>query len=187
MSHDPSQQPQPAAPPPPAPQGAYPPPPAPQGAYPPAPGYAQQPAYGQQPGYPPVPYAYAAPLPKGLEGRELADWGVRCGARLLDTLFVILTLFIGAIVNWFLMAREGERNGMSLGKQVCNLRVVKEDGTPMTAGDAIVRQFVVKTLLFYVVGGFFFFPWVADFLWPLGDDRNQALHDKMVSTYVVRA
>jgi uncharacterized RDD family membrane protein YckC len=176
MTHDPSQQPQPQppAPPPPAPEG-------PQGAPmppPPAPG-----------GYAPPPYApaYGTPVPAVLQGRELAGWGIRLGAEIIDGLFTIFTLLIGGIVNWFLMGREGERNGQTLGKQLCNIRVIKEDGTPVSTGFAILRDFVVKGLLFGWVGGFFLIPWLLNYLWPLWDEKNQALHDKMVSSYVVRA
>jgi uncharacterized RDD family membrane protein YckC len=170
MSHDPSQQPQPQAPPPPpSPQGAPPPPP-PQGGYAPAP-YAGAPAYG-------------AAMPPVLQGRELSGWGIRFGAALIDGLFGIT--IIGAIINWFLMGREGERNGMTLGKQVCNIRVIKEDGTQMTTGFAVLRELVVKGLLIGFVGGFFFaIPTLINYLWPLWDDKNQALHDKVASTYVV--
>jgi len=185
MSDDPTQQPQPSAPPPPppGPQGApVPPPPGPQGS-----------PYGQpQGGYAPAPYAgapaygYGAPLPAVLQGRQLAGWGIRFGAWLIDTIFTIVTLLIGAIVNWFLQAREGERNGQTLGKQLCNIRVIKEDGTPVTFGFGFLRQFVVKGLLFGFIGAWFFFPWLLNYLWPLWDDKNQALHDKMVSSYVVQ-
>jgi uncharacterized RDD family membrane protein YckC len=175
MSYDPSQQPQ-AAPDPSAPQGAPVPPPPPPGGYAQAP-YAPAPAYGYG----------APPLPAVLQGRELSGWWLRVAASLLDGLFIVFTLLIGYIVNFFLMGREGEKNGMTLGKQVCGIRVAKEDGTPVTAGFAVLREFVVRGLLFGVVGSFFFgLPGLLDVLWPLWDDKNQCLHDKMVSTYVLK-
>jgi uncharacterized RDD family membrane protein YckC len=142
-------------------------------------------------GYAPAPYAgaspYSAPLPAVLQGRELSGWWLRVAADLLDGLFTIVTLFIGFIVNFFLMGREGERNGQTLGKQICGIRVIKEDGTPVTAGFAVLRDFVVKGLLFGTVGSFFFgIPGLLNVLWPLWDDRNQALHDKMLSSFVVK-
>ena len=33
---------------------------------------------------------------------------------------------------------------------------------------------------------FFFIPWLLNYLWPLWDKKNQALHDKIVSSYVVQ-
>src|SRR5205085_8962000 len=95
---------------------------------------------------------------------------------------------IGYFVNWFLMGREGEKNGMSLGKQVLKIRVFKEDGTPVSVGFAILRNFVVRGLLFGIVGGFFLgLPGLLDLLWPPWDDRNQTLTDKIVSSYVLKA
>ena len=32
----------------------------------------------------------------------------------------------------------------------------------------------------------FVIPWIIDMLWPLWDDRNQTLHDKVVGTVVLR-
>jgi len=185
MSHDPTQPPQPSAPsPPPGPQGApVPPPPGPPGS-----------PYQQQGGYAPAPYAgapaygYGPQLPAALQGQQLADWWPRVGASLLDGIFITFSIGIVFIVNLFLMGREGEKNGMTLGKQIVGLRVVKEDGTPVTAGFATLREFVVRTLLFGIVGWFFLgIPGLLDVLWPLWDDKNQALHDKMVSSYVVKA
>jgi uncharacterized RDD family membrane protein YckC len=160
--------------PPPAPAGSPLPPPPPPGGYAPAP-YAGAPAYG-----------YGGPgLPAVLQGRELSGWWIRVAAELIDGLFAIT--IIGFIVNFFLMGREGERNGQTLGKQLCNIRVIKEDGTPVTAGFAVLRDFVVKGLLFGTVGSFFLgIPTLLNVLWPLWDERNQALHDKMLSAYVVK-
>ena len=172
---DPNAQQNPSAPPPP-PAGSPPPPPVPPvGGYAPAP-YAGAPAY-----------AYGPAMPPALQGKELADWWPRVGAALLDTLFVIFTLFIGFFVNFFLMARDGEKNGMTIGKQVVGIRLVKEDGQPVTLGFGLLRDFVVEGLLIGFIGGFFFFPPLLDVLWPLWDDKNQTLHDKMVSSYVVKA
>ena len=36
------------------------------------------------------------------------------------------------------------------------------------------------------IGGFFFIPTLLDWLWPLWDDENRALHDMLVSSHVVR-
>jgi uncharacterized RDD family membrane protein YckC len=141
-------------------------------------------------GYAPAPYAgaspYGAPMPAVLQGRELSGWWIRFAAALVDGLFAIT--IIGFFVNFFLMGREGERNGQTLGKQLCNIRVIKEDGSPVTAGYAVLRDFVIMGLLFGTVGSFFFgIPTLLNYLWPLWDDKNQALHDKVASSYVVNA
>jgi uncharacterized RDD family membrane protein YckC len=52
----------------------------------------------------------------------------------------------------------------------------------------MLREVAVKALLggiaATVTGGLSF---LADVLWPLWDERNQTLHDKIVSTYVINA
>jgi uncharacterized RDD family membrane protein YckC len=88
----------------------------------------------------------------------------------------------------FFMQRTGHHNGQTLGKQWVGIRVIRDTGEPFTWGWALLREFVVKTLLFGWVGSFFLsIPTLLDFLWPLWDDQNRALHDMVVSTHVVRA
>jgi len=146
---------------------------------------------------------------------ELATWWSRAGALLLDVLFAILPIIVGAIfaatdsrglqaigvililagVAWayfvyypVFMARPGERNGQSIGKQIAGIRVIRDGGEPMNYGWALLRQFVVIVLLFGVLGSIFFsIPILLDYLWPLWDESNRALHDMIVSTHVVRA
>ena len=56
-----------------------------------------------------------------------------------------------------------------------------------TSATAFLREFVVKSLLFGFVGGFFFsIPTLLDCLWPLWDDSDRCLHDMVVTTHVVR-
>jgi uncharacterized RDD family membrane protein YckC len=146
---------------------------------------------------------------------ELATWWSRAGALLLDFLFAVLPIIVGGIfaatdstalqtigiviviagVVWcyfvyypLFMMRGGERNGQTLGKQIAGIRVVRDSGEPMNYGWALLRQFVVIVLLFGVLGSIFFsIPILLDYLWPLWDESNRALHDMIVSTHVVRA
>ena len=47
---------------------------------------------------------------------------------------------------------------------------------------------MIKYLLFGVVGGFFLaIPTLLDYLWPLWDEQNRALHDMLASSRVVQA
>jgi uncharacterized RDD family membrane protein YckC len=133
-------------------------------------------------------YAFAGP--QVLQGRELAGYGARVGAHIIDTLILILLFF--TIIGWIfipslVMARKGDKNGMTWGKQAVGIRVIRSDGKDYSFGDAFVREFLVKILLFSFIGGFFFLPPWIDLLWPLWDERNQTLHDKMVDSYVVKA
>jgi uncharacterized RDD family membrane protein YckC len=85
-----------------------------------------------------------------------------------------------------LMARGGARNGQTWGKQIVGIRVVRDKGGEMDFGFAFIREAVIKWLLFGIIGGFFFIPPILDWLWPLWDDENRALHDMLASSHVVR-
>jgi uncharacterized RDD family membrane protein YckC len=127
--------------------------------------------------------------PPVLQGREFAGWWQRVGAALLDGIIILVGLIIfGYILQMFMMAREGEKNGMTLGKQALGIKVVREDGAGWTFGTALLREFVIKGLLFGTVGSFFLsIPTLVDYLWPLWDEKKQALHDKLATSYVVKA
>jgi uncharacterized RDD family membrane protein YckC len=78
-------------------------------------------------------------------------------------------------------------NGKTLGRMAMGIRVVRDKGQPMTFGFAMLREVVVKALLFGFVASITFgLAWLADVLWPLWDDENRALHDFVVDTRVVR-
>jgi len=137
-----------------------------------------------------------------------AGWWSRVGGYLIDfiILAVIAVIIAGIVaavaggdafrVVWYVvwivldiaypaltMGRSGEHNGQTLGHQALGIRVIKQDGSPVSAGFGIVRQFLVLGLLM----GICFIVQIVNLLWPLWDERNQALHDKVVSTFVVRA
>ncbi|HZB06296.1 MAG TPA: RDD family protein [Thermoleophilaceae bacterium] len=200
-----------AAPPPPA--GPQAPPPG-----PPAPGPEGPPAYGgpvpaggwqqpiaQQPG-------------PGWAGKPLASWGSRLAAFLIDGLIllipaVLLTVVViaiaagsdtGAIVTGIvgflaflvvaliyapvLMARDGRNNGQTWGKQMMNIRVVRDSGEPMSFGWAALREIGVKGLAVTIASSIIpFIPWFLNYFWPLWDDQNRCLHDMICSTHVVSA
>ena len=171
-------------------------PPVPQGPTPPTP----PPPPPEAPFIPP-----AAPQPGTWQGRQLAGWWQRVAATLFDSLIVgvpiaaiflfgdpALGLLLGLIASFtyypLLMMREGSANGQTLGKQIAGIRAVQESGEPFTYGSALLREFVIKNLLFGTVGGFFLgIPTLLDYLWPLWDDENRALHDMLASSRVVQA
>jgi uncharacterized RDD family membrane protein YckC len=165
---------------------------------------------------PPGGWASPIPTAQGWEGRPLASWGSRVGATLLDILIltvpmavligvivavafssdvgaVALGIFLGLayLVAAFLyapvlMSREGG-NGQTWGKQIVGIRAVRDVGQPFDFGNAFLREFVIKGLLFGTVGGWFLgIPTLLDYLWPLWDDENRCLHDMVAKTHVVR-
>jgi uncharacterized RDD family membrane protein YckC len=65
--------------------------------------------------------------------------------------------------------------------------VVRANGERMTFGWAMLREVAVKSLLFGIAGSVTFgLASLADYLWPLWDDENRALHDFIVNTRVVK-
>jgi uncharacterized RDD family membrane protein YckC len=163
----------------------------------PSPGPAQPPygAYGYSSGAPPT----------------LASFGVRVAAWVLDWLItgaitaVVLvpthavrqTTVNGAtsvsvtaqgyalsalVVIIYGTALIGSRRGQTPGMRALRLRVVDATtGGPITYARALGRALVEYALLVALV-----VPWVIDMLFPLWDPRRQTLHDKALTTVVLR-
>jgi uncharacterized RDD family membrane protein YckC len=83
-----------------------------------------------------------------------------------------------------LMARGGERNGQSIGKRALDVRVVTTAGEPVGLGTCLVREVVVKQFGTLITGGLFL---PVDYLWPLFDDEDRAIHDIVAETRLVPA
>ena len=139
---------------------------------------------------------------------EYSGWWLRVAAALLDGLIIgapvfvvsiilvvafgnspgasLLRLLLGLVVGiaYYVktMAREGLRNGQTLGKQLVGIRVVRDDGSPVGPGIVLRRELLIKGLLGWITVGVF---GLFDCLWPLGDATNRALHDKIVRTHVL--
>ena len=145
---------------------------------------------------------------------ELSGWWRRAGAYVIDSLVIgvpalflsdLFTsdtadtandfaieggaiLFVFAVTAVYFMWTMTAWNGQTVGKRVTDIRVVKENGEPMTAGYAFVRQSLVMGILFgWLALLLLYIPTFLNYLWPLWDEKNQALHDKMVKSRVVLA
>jgi uncharacterized RDD family membrane protein YckC len=98
--------------------------------------------------------------------------------------YLVVALFYAPL----LMAREGRGNGQTWGKQILGIRVVRDSGEPFSFGYAAVREILVKGLGVGIASSIIpFIPFLLDYLWPLWDDENRAVHDIVVSTHVVSA
>jgi uncharacterized RDD family membrane protein YckC len=129
-------------------------------------------------------FAPSAP-PQITAAMPRAGFWIRMGALLLDVLLVgfvmsllhpfgnfhILILAIYGAVMWKL-------RGTTVGGIVFDLHVVRLDGRPVDWETAIVRALGCFLSLFAVFLGF---------IWIAFDDNNQAWHDKIAGTVVVRA
>jgi len=133
-----------------------------------------------------------------------ASWGRRLGAYVLDVLIIAaaallllglgylvggetgaaVAYVLGAIVGpgvyltWF----HGSERGATPGKRAAGIRVQRENGDRLGYGRALARWAI--TIVFAIL---LYIPLLLDYLWPLWDDRNQALHDKVAGSVVVRA
>ena len=129
------------------------------------------------------------------------SWGARAGALILDGLivgvvFALLVAILGAdgwvtVLAWLAalgaytgltMTRNGDRNGQTLGKQAANVRVVRDDGKPITWTTVGLREVGLKGIGWWITFGI---GWLADVLWPLGEGEKRSLHDLIVRTHVV--
>jgi uncharacterized RDD family membrane protein YckC len=97
--------------------------------------------------------------------------------------YVVVAIFYAPV----LMKRPGPHNGQSWGKQAMSIAVVRDSGEEIGLGYGFLREIVIKQLLFGFVGGFFFsIPTIVNYLWPLWDDQNRALHDMLAKSHVVK-
>ena len=135
----------------------------------------------------------------------LASWEARAGAFLVDFALVFVVVLAAvlvaaaagtevvaavplatvAVVYFYApltMMRAGAHNGQTFGKQALGIRVVRESGQPIGFGWGLLRDVLAKGVLSLIA-----LLIILSYLWPLWDERKQALHDKMVSTLVVDA
>jgi uncharacterized RDD family membrane protein YckC len=172
----------------PAPEGA------PAMAYPPADAPVQAAAPAQEsfstPAAEPSP-SFGPPVGAGLASMPHASFIERLVAGALDVAFVFFVFNVFLSRAFFLRHdSDGQMflllayfvvfwawKGTTLGGIVCRLRVVRVDGKPLGGADAIIRG---------LASLFSFVPLGIGFFWILRDPRQQAWHDKIAGTYVVK-
>jgi uncharacterized RDD family membrane protein YckC len=172
--------------------------------------------YGTGP-VPPGAYAPAPEPPAPIRPEDLASYGRRAAAAVIDTLLLagltaglLAGLGIGFFADgdlsfWGLLGATllavvlfaaiallyaplvmVATNGQTPGKAVTGCRVVRPDRKPISFGYAVLREVLVKGLLAgaagAITGGL---AYLADYLWPLVDGQNRALHDFIVDSRVV--
>lgn len=91
----------------------------------------------------------------------------------------LLSTGVGLIINalyfiYFLTNKDGQTPG----KSAMNIKIVKSNGAPLTAGDAFLRNIVG-----YFISGIVI---LLGFIWAAFDQQKQGWHDKLANTYVVR-
>ena len=99
---------------------------------------------------------------------------------------LIAVACVAVVALLYAPAVMARTNGRTFGRMTVGIRVVRASGEPITFGFAMMREVVVKALLFglagTITGGI---ANLLDYLWPLWDDENRALHDFVVDTRTV--
>lgn len=142
--------------------------------------------------------------------RAYASWGRRVAAYLIDGLLLSIPIAVAFVVvvaaspdgdddgAWavlvfaylltivlpfvYFTVMHGGVSGQTFGKRWLSIRVVSDEtGNSIGYGRAFGRYAI--TVVFSLI----FIPLLLDYLWPLWDTKNQALHDKVVGSVVVRA
>jgi uncharacterized RDD family membrane protein YckC len=145
-----------------------------------------------------------------VDTRDYSSWGRRVAAYLLDTLVLVVPLIVIVIIalaagnpededdnSWavigiaylltlllpfvYYTVMHGRASGQTLGKKWLGI-AVKEDsaGGSIGYGRAFGRYAIIFVLALFIL------PILLDYLWPLWDKKNQALHDKVVSSVVLK-
>ena len=137
---------------------------------------------------------------------ELAGFGSRFIAYILDGIILVIIQFIvGVCYGLLFLTADNEpastfnitanllgiaisaiyyvyfltqNDGQTPGKSAMNIRIVRLDGADLTVGTAIIRNVVGYFISAVVI--------LLGFIWAAFDDRNQAWHDKLANTVVVR-
>lgn len=172
-----------------------------------APNYSAPGAAPPNYGAPGAPAGYQGFAPAGGAPGTYAEWGTRAIALLIDVGIGIGISIVGAILFaigaaiadalgvlmflvwmaaliaysiWNYCIRQGN-TGQTIGKEKQGIKLVKDDtGQPVGVGMAFVRY-----LLAGVLGGLCGIYTLLDYLWPLWDDDNKRITDKMVTMSVV--
>ena len=142
-----------------------------------------------EPPFPPIPDLPAGTAAAALPLTTRATFLDRLGAGALDFVFVLFvfnmfldryirddsSVILCLCVAYFVAFWSWK--GTTLGGIICNLRVVRTNGAPLVGADAVVRG---------LASVFSFVPLGLGFFWILRDPDNQAWHDKIAGTMVIK-
>ena len=117
---------------------------------------------------------------------EDGDFGGEVSTALIIAGVIFLVLGAGILIAYLVWWLIVLGRAQTPGKQIVGIRAVNYAGEPLGWGMLFVREFLVKGLLFGLLYGLTLgIMFIVDNLWPLWDENNQTLHDKVASTYVV--
>ena len=98
---------------------------------------------------------------------------------------VVVLILAVAYLTWAVAAAT---RGQTPGKSLLNTYILREDGSVAGLGYVIVRELVIKGILFGVLIAItLYIAWIVGALWCIGDTSRQCLWDKIVGSRVVYA
>lgn len=106
-------------------------------------------------------------------GHDSMAGGMCC---VMIVLFPVSTLLVGIYNRVYLVSQRG----YSIGQGVMKLKVIDANGNLLSFGTAFIRLLAQIGLGLVPLGS------LLDLLWPLWDDKRQTLHDKAVSSFVIK-
>jgi len=114
-------------------------------------------------------------------GIQTATPARRLGGSLLDVVLLGVTLFIGWVI-WFIIVAP---RGQTPGKALVSTYVMRADGSRATGWFMVGREILVKGLLLGIADFFLArLPTTIASLWCLWDDDKQCGWDKLLTSYV---
>lgn len=109
---------------------------------------------------------------------HLSSPGKRLGAHVVDTILMVVTVFIG----WFVWSLVVWTRGQTPGKQLLGMRTVRlRNGKVAGWGTMFLREIIAKG----VIGLLGFLTFGIIYFWLIWDKNNQELWDKVIDTVVV--
>lgn len=97
------------------------------------------------------------------------------GGSGVTTIGPVVSFIIGVLYYWYFLTQQ---NGQTLGKKIMGIRVVREDGAPLTFVHVLIRY-----IGYYINSIVILLGWI----WALFDSKKQGWHDKLAGTIVVKA
>ncbi|MCO5231676.1 MAG: RDD family protein [Chitinophagales bacterium] len=80
-------------------------------------------------------------------------------------------------ISYFVYFETGIHQA-TIGKRMMDLKVIKQDGTPLSKVDSIFRYLgKILSAIIFLIG----------YIMVIFDDKKRALHDRIASTYVIKA
>jgi uncharacterized RDD family membrane protein YckC len=118
---------------------------------------------------------------------QLAGFWVRLGAYIIDAILIGIVVGIlnairlggvGSLVQIVYFVAFWSTTGQTVGMLALRIKVVREDGRPLTLATGIMRYigFVISAIVIFI-----------GLLWVIWDPKKQGWHDKIAHTLVVRA